>query len=65
MELKVDMLHGPIWSRLPMFALPVALTSVLEQMYNAADVAVAGNFTGSMRTAAVVRPSEQTVPSSP
>lgn len=53
MELKVDMLHGPIWSRLPMFALPVALTSVLEQMYNAADVAVAGNFTGSMRTAAV------------
>ena len=53
MELKVDMLHGPIWSRLPMFALPVALTSVLEQMYNAADVVVAGNFTGSMKTAAV------------
>lgn len=50
---KIDMLHGPIWNRLPQFALPVAATAILEQLFNASDVAVVGNFTGAERTAAV------------
>ena len=50
---QLDMLHGPIWSKLPRFALPVAATAVLEQLFNASDVAVVGNFTGEARTAAV------------
>lgn len=50
---QLDMLHGPIWSRLPQFALPVAATAILEQLFNASDVAVVGNFTGEARTAAV------------
>ena len=50
---QLDMLHGPIWNKLPRFALPVAATAILEQLFNASDVAVVGNFTGSMRTACV------------
>jgi len=29
------MLHGPIWNRALLFALPVAATGVLEQLFNA------------------------------
>ena len=50
---KLDMLHGPIWSKLPRFALPVAATAILEQLFNASDSAVVGNFTGAEKTAAV------------
>ncbi len=47
------MLHGPIWSKIPAFALPVAATAILEQLFNASDIAVVGNFTGAESTAAV------------
>ena len=50
---KLDMLHGSIWNRLPQFAFPVAATAILEQLFNASDVAVVGNFTGASRTIAV------------
>ena len=50
---QLDMLHGPIWNKLPQYALPVAATAILEQLFNASDVAVVGNFTGAERTAAV------------
>ena len=52
-ERQLDMLHGPIWSRLPVFALPVAATAILEQLFNASDIAVVGNFTGADKTVAV------------
>ena len=50
---QLDMLNGPIWSKIPRFALPLAATAILGQLFNAADMAVVGNFTGDMRTAAV------------
>lgn len=50
---QIDMLNGSIRSSLPKFALPVAATAILEQLFNASDVAVVGNFTGAERTAAV------------
>ena len=49
---RLDMLHGPIWSKLPQFALPVAATAILEQLFNASDIAVVGNFTGADKTIA-------------
>ena len=49
----MDMLNGPLWSTLPRYALPVAATGILGQLFNAADVAVVGNFTGELRTVAV------------
>lgn len=50
---KMDMLHGPIWNKLPQYALPVAATGILEQLFNASDLAIVGNFTGENRTVAV------------
>ncbi len=47
------MLNGPLWNKLPLFALPVAATAMLEQLFNASDIAVVGNFTGAEKTAAV------------
>ena len=50
---KLDMLNGPIWNKLPQYALPVAATGILEQLFNASDIAIVGNFTGENSTAAV------------
>ena len=50
---QLDMLHGSIWNKLPLFALPVAATAILEQLFNASDIAVVGNFTGTGKTIAV------------
>ncbi len=36
------------------FALPVAATAILEQLFNASDIAVVGNFTGAAKTASAV-----------
>lgn len=50
---SMDMLHGSIWNKLILYALSVAATGILEQLFNASDVAIVGNFTGEMRTVAV------------
>lgn len=42
------MLEGTLWDSLFLFAMPVAATGILEQLFNAADVAVIGHFTGSL-----------------
>lgn len=50
---QIDMLHGPIWNKLIRYALPVAATGILEQFFNASDIAIVGNFTGEAKTVAV------------
>ena len=50
---RLDMMNGPIWNKLPQFALPVAATAILEQLFNASDLAIVGNFTGAAKTASV------------
>ena len=50
---KNDMLQGSIWRGLPRFALPIAATAILGQLFNASDIAVVGNFAAQNRTAAV------------
>lgn len=50
---EMDMLSGPIWNKLVWYALPVAATGILEQLFNASDIAIVGNFTGESKTAAV------------
>lgn len=44
------MLDGSLWRNVPKFAIPVALTGILEQLFNAADIAVVGRFTGAQGT---------------
>ena len=50
---KMDMLHGSLWDKLILYAFPVAATGILEQLFNASDIAVVGNFTGAGKTIAV------------
>ena len=47
------MLHGSLWNKIPRFALPIAATAILGQLFNAADIAVVGNFAGDVRTQSV------------
>ena len=50
---EIDMTHGSLWDKIIRFALPLALTVFLQQLYNAADVAVVGRFVGTEAMAAV------------
>ncbi|EOS69528.1 MATE efflux family protein [Lachnospiraceae bacterium MD308] len=50
---QMDMLNGPLMSRIILFALPLAASSILQQLFNAADVAVVGRFAGNQALAAV------------
>ena len=51
MRKEIDMLHGSLWDKILLFALPLAATGVLQQLFNAADIAIVGNFTGDRGTA--------------
>lgn len=50
---RMDMINGSIWNKIPLFALPVAATGILEQLFNASDVAIVGNFASTDRTVAI------------
>ena len=50
---KLDILNGSIWNKIPLFALPVAATGILEQLFNASDIAIVGNFASTDRTVAI------------
>ena len=49
----INMLSGSLWDKILMFALPLAATSILQQLFNAADMAVIGQFRGPEAMAAV------------
>lgn len=50
---KIDMLHGPLTQRLLAFAVPLILSGILQQSFNAVDVAVIGRYSTSEALAAV------------
>lgn len=50
---QMDMLHGPMAKKMILFALPIAATSILQQLFNAVDVAVVGRYVGTGALAAV------------
>lgn len=50
---KIDLTQGPIISRVMMFALPICLGSILQQLYSTVDTLVVGNFCGALSLAAV------------
>ena len=52
-ELSVDMLNGPLLKKMILFALPLAASSMLQQLFNAADTAVVGRFASRQAMAAV------------
>ena len=48
----MDMLHGPVARKMLVFALPVALTGLFQQLFTAADIFVLGRFVGKEAMAA-------------
>ena len=47
------MLNGSLWDKILLFALPIAASNILQQLFNSADAAVVGRFAGSEALAAV------------
>ncbi len=50
---EIDMLHGPLLAKIIIFAMPLAASSILQQLFNSVDVAVVGRFDSSYALAAV------------
>ncbi len=50
---EIDMIHGPLLGKLLLFALPLMLSSILQLLFNAADIVVVGRFAGDESLAAV------------
>lgn len=48
-----DMVSGPLFSGIIYYTIPIVLTSVLQLLFNAADLVVVGQFCGSISVAAV------------
>ncbi len=52
-QYEMDMCSGPILRKMLMFALPLMLSSILQLLFNAADIVVVGKFAGDNSLAAV------------
>jgi len=50
---EIDMCSGALIPKLCMFAIPLALSSILQLLFNAADIVVVGKFAGPTALAAV------------
>lgn len=53
MEKQMDMINGSLGDKIIKYAIPLAVTGVLQQLFNAADLAVVGHFSGKEAMAAV------------
>ena len=49
----IDMLHGSLADKIIYFVIPLAATGILQQLFNATDVAIVGRLVGSDAMAAV------------
>ena len=49
----IDMIEGPIFSSIMMFYFPLVLSSLLQLLFNAADIIVVGKYAGDTSLAAV------------
>ena len=47
------MLHGPLFPSIVKYTIPIILTSLLQLLFNAADLVIVGRFCGSVSVAAV------------
>ena len=50
---SIDMTSGALWNKILLFALPLAASSILQQLFNSVDTAVVGRFASSQALAAV------------
>ena len=50
---EIDMCNGPILRKMLLFAVPLMCSSILQLLFNAADIVVVGKFAGDNSLAAV------------
>ncbi len=50
---QVDLLHGPIMKSLVIFMIPIVISNIFQQFYNAVDTAIVGNYLGDNSLAAI------------
>ena len=48
-----DMTEGPLFKNIVLYTVPIILTSILQLLFNAADLVIVGRFRGSLSVAAV------------
>lgn len=53
MSSRMDMINGSLGDKIIQYTIPLAVTGVLQQLFNAADLAVVGHFSGKEAMAAV------------
>ena len=52
-QYSIDMCNGPLLSKILLFSVPLALSSILQLLFNAADLIVVSRFAGDNAMAAV------------
>ena len=52
-KIATNMIEGSLIDKIALFALPLAISSILQQLFNAADLAVVGRFASPQAMAAV------------
>lgn len=52
-KIKKDMCEGPLLGNIITYTIPIIITSILQLLFNAADLVVVGRFCGSISVAAV------------
>ena len=50
---NVDLLNGPIFKALVIFAIPLLISNIFQQLYNTVDTMIVGNFLGDTSLAAI------------
>ena len=50
---EIDMCNGPLLGKILQFSIPLICSGILQLLFNAADIVVVGQFTGSDALAAV------------
>ena len=51
--LNINMTEGKEWKKILLFAIPIFISSLFQQLYNTVDSLIVGNFAGDYSLAAV------------
>ena len=52
-SMKNDLIEGPIFRSLVIFALPIFFSNIFQQLYNTVDTMIVGHFLGDSSLAAI------------
>ena len=53
LQFKVDLIRGPIFQSLLLFAIPLFFSNVFQQLYNTVDTMIVGHVLGDLSLAAI------------